>query len=147
MLENLLNAVTVSKRLQHVTLLQGTKAYGAMVPWCHGGANASSGQRESTSGGAPKFLLAARRLLTRSRQTLRLCLHHIAASDDCKPQPRRRYESNASNWCLCCATASRRIAIGLSGRRGESLGGSRCAVGWRFVILGGNPSMRAGRDL
>ena len=31
MLENLLNAVTVSNRLQHVTLLQGTKAYGAMV--------------------------------------------------------------------------------------------------------------------
>ena len=31
MLENLLDAVTVSNRLQHVTLLQGTKAYGAMV--------------------------------------------------------------------------------------------------------------------
>ena len=31
MLENLLDAVTVFNRLQHVTLLQGTKAYGAMV--------------------------------------------------------------------------------------------------------------------
>ena len=143
MLRNLLDALRAAGAdLQHVGLLQGTKAYGA-----HHHPIRVPARERAARDPHENFYWLQEDLVPRAQCRRGLDVHHPAAAADRRPEPRGGDERAAGDRCLRRHPARARPAVRLPRRGALRVGGRRRPARRRRAGLGGHHRAGRGRDV